>query len=126
MKCFYDETQVAIGTCKSCGKGLSKEYAIDLGKGLACKGRCEEDVKRIIALIDKNVSFTATSENIVKGSGKTAYANSLFCLCAGAVFLLAGVIEKLIVIGALGAIFLLYGGFVLIRARSISSSLNRR
>jgi hypothetical protein len=123
MKCFYDETQDAIGTCKNCGKGLSKEYAVDLGKGLACKDRCEEDAKRIIALIDKNVSFTAASENLMKGSGRTAYAGSLFCLCAGAVFLLAGIIEQLVVVGALGAIFLLYGGFVLFRARSISSSL---
>jgi len=126
MKCFYDTTQDAIGTCKSCGKGLSKEHAVDMGKGLACKGRCEEDVRKLIALIDSNVSLSGTSENLVKGSGKTAYASSLFLLCAGAVFLAMGVAREFdSFLTALGAIFLAYGVFSIVRARSISASMKR-
>lgn len=48
MNCFYHPTAVAVGTCKSCNKGLCRECAVDLGKGLACKGRCEEDVKAVM------------------------------------------------------------------------------
>jgi hypothetical protein len=126
MKCFYNETQDAIGTCKSCGKGLSKEYTVDLGKGLACKGYCEEDVRKLIALIDRNVSLSPTSEYLVKGSGKAVYALSLFGLCLGATFLLVGIAAKFSLFIAFGPIFLAYGIYSLLRARSIISSMKKR
>jgi hypothetical protein len=124
MKCFYDPTQDAIGTCKSCCKGLSKEHAVDLGKGLACKGRCEEDVRNLIDLIDRNVSLSGASVNLVKGSGKTVYAASLFLLSAGAAFLVMGIVRDFdTFLTVLGAIFVAYGVFTILRARSISASM---
>ncbi|MBP7275989.1 MAG: hypothetical protein KBA51_07280, partial [Kiritimatiellae bacterium] len=35
MKCFNHEDRDAVGTCKSCGKGVCRECAVDMGKGLA-------------------------------------------------------------------------------------------
>jgi hypothetical protein len=124
MKCFYDPTKDAIGTCKSCGKGLSKEYAVDLGKGLACKDRCEGDVKKLIVLIDRNLAFSDTSETIVKGSGKAAYATSLFLLFSGLAFFAIGIkngFEPFL--SFLGILFLAYGIFSIVRAKSISASM---
>ena len=43
MKCFYHQDRDAVGVCKSCERGVCSECAVDLGKGLACKDRCEDD-----------------------------------------------------------------------------------
>ena len=86
MKCFYDPTQDAVGSCKSCGKGLSLDYAVDLGKGLACKNRCEDDVRALIALIDNNVAMRATSKQLIEGSGRAGIITSVFYLLVGATF----------------------------------------
>lgn len=90
MKCFYDPAQDAVGTCKSCGKGLSPDYAVDLGKGLACKGRCEEDVRALIAMIDRSVSMQGTTERILRGSGRAGMMVSVMYLLMGATFLFFG------------------------------------
>lgn len=58
MRCFYHQGTDAVGTCKSCGKGLCVECAVDLGKGLACRGRCEESARAIIQLVDRNIHLS--------------------------------------------------------------------
>ena len=94
MKCFYDGTQDAVGVCKSCGKGISSDYAVDLGKGLACKGHCEEDVRALIALIDSNLSMRATSQTLILGSGRAGILGSLFIFLMGAMFFVSGIMMK--------------------------------
>ena len=91
MKCFYDPTQDAIGTCKSCGKGLSADYSVDLGKGLACKGRCEEDVRRLIELIEHNISMRGASANIMRGAGRGGMLTSVVHFVLGCAFLGFGI-----------------------------------
>ncbi len=49
MKCFYHPETDAVGICKNCGKGLCMECTADLGNSLACKNRCENEVKSINA-----------------------------------------------------------------------------
>src|SRR4051794_41083631 len=58
MRCFYHQDKDAVGSCKSCGKGLCAECAVDLGKGLACRGRCEETARAIIELVDRNIQLS--------------------------------------------------------------------
>ena len=58
MRCFYHEEKEAVGSCKSCGKGLCRECAVDLTKGLACRGHCEADAQAIIQLIDRNIQLS--------------------------------------------------------------------
>ena len=63
MRCFYHQDGEAVGTCKSCGKGVCVECAVDLGKGLACRGRCEGSAQAVILLIDHNVElFTSPAK----------------------------------------------------------------
>ncbi|MDQ7827210.1 MAG: tetratricopeptide repeat protein [Candidatus Eremiobacteraeota bacterium] len=47
MKCFFHEEKEAVGVCKSCQRGLCKECAVEVEKGIACKNQCEDDVKDI-------------------------------------------------------------------------------
>ncbi len=117
MKCFYDHSQDAVGTCKSCGRGLSSEYLTDMGKGLACKNRCEDDVRSVITLIDRNVSTSAATSQILKRASLTGYGSAVFLTLMGVIFTLTGLGEPHIAfILYLGIGFLAYGGWTFVRA----------
>ena len=67
MKCFYHRDKDAIGICKSCSRALCQECAAEFPKGIACKGRCEEDVRAVIELIERNVRLT---KSVSAGGGR--------------------------------------------------------
>lgn len=117
MKCFNHEERDAVGTCKSCGKGVCRDCAVDLSKGLACRGRCEEDVARLIALIDQNVRHSAVAHNIMGGARKNLFAQALFFVALGLVFAGLALAEgKLMEFpGLFALLFLIYGGYTLAR-----------
>ena len=132
MKCFYDSNKDAVGTCKSCGKGICPEHAVDLGRGLACKDHCEGDVRSLIALIDSNVAMRATSQKLILGSGRAGIVTSVFFLLMGAVFLISGMIFRSgrgVFPVVLGALFICWSLFTLFRSysihRSVSNEQNR-
>jgi hypothetical protein len=54
MKCFYHTNVDAVAVCKNCGKGLCVECATEVGKGIACKNRCEADVEAINKIFQEN------------------------------------------------------------------------
>jgi hypothetical protein len=54
MKCFYHPESDAVGVCKACSKGVCTECAVDVGNGLACKEQCEDEVRAVNAIIEKN------------------------------------------------------------------------
>lgn len=47
MKCFYHHANDAVAICKSCNKGLCFTCAVEVENGVACKGRCEAEVRSI-------------------------------------------------------------------------------
>jgi hypothetical protein len=68
MRCFYHEKE-AVGICKSCGKGVCQDCAIDFKKGLACRGHCEESVQHIIQQIkeyDKSAELFRQNAELYK------------------------------------------------------------
>lgn len=117
MRCFHHEDHEAVGTCKSCGKGVCRECAVDLGKGLACPGRCEEDVAGLIALTDQNVRSAATQRGALGIVRRKTFAESALALAAGALFLplglsLGGDGGSSTFIVALGGVLILYAVYV--------------
>ena len=63
MKCFYHPQTDAIGICKNCNKGLCQECAVDIGNGIACKARCEAEVRAINEIVSRNKTvYQKTSE----------------------------------------------------------------
>jgi heme exporter protein D len=48
MKCFTHTDVDAVGVCRSCGKGVCKACAVDLGQGIACANSCEVNVRDLI------------------------------------------------------------------------------
>lgn len=79
MRCFYHPEKEAVGICKSCQRGLCPECATDLGHGLACAGKHEQDVNTIKTIIDQ-------SAKIYEVTPKTRNAAPLFYGFMGAVF----------------------------------------
>jgi hypothetical protein len=117
MKCYYSSNEDAVGICRSCGKGLSRDYAVDLGRGLACKGRCEEDVRAIIHLIGSNAKIAARPHEHAKKNSFILYGTAAFMFAMGMFILGFGVFRdyELFETG-LGTIFMVYGAFLFICA----------
>ena len=47
MECFAHAGTAAVGTCRSCGKGICRDCARDLGFALACSERCATSASEI-------------------------------------------------------------------------------
>ena len=124
MRCFYHQDREAIGACKSCGKGLCPECAVDLGKGLACRGRCEADVQGIIKLVDQNIRYMGEmpgimnrNRSVVNQARSTRFATGVYSSLAGVIFIILGAADmaRFVFIFALGAVSLVYGIFLMAR-----------
>ena len=122
MRCFYHQDKEAVGSCKSCGKGLCPDCAADVGKGLACRGQCEEDVRAVVALVDRNIKLSPQTARILESGRKIRSSAATFNLVTGVIFVAWGVTdtERLSFIIVLGACFLAYGVFGLFQARRLA------
>jgi hypothetical protein len=107
MKCFYSESE-AVGICKSCGRGLSRAYATEFPKGLACAKRCEADVQRLIR-VEEAVPGGAGINGVVSG-GFTMLAGGAFVYFSG------GLAGGLSLPSFMGVVFFFYGLYVAVRA----------
>ena len=86
MHCYYHQDVEAVGLCKSCSRGLCAACAADVGNGLACRGRCEEEVKAVNRVIGRNKTAYE------KTSGAYARVGAFYAI-VGAAFLAAGVLD---------------------------------
>ena len=141
MRCFYHQDKEAVGTCKSCGKGVCAECAVDLGKGLACRSRCEESVRAIIQLVDRNIHTTSPAKAqlvvpaaIQRTGPPTDYVAAqltshirdtrhfrrgagIFCLLVGAILIAAGLLQQIVVLDIVGACFIGFGIVCFVQAQ---------
>jgi len=65
MECFQHEGRTAVGSCRACFKGVCRSCAVDLGRGLACAGRCEEAARALIASLDQSIRIQGLSGGMV-------------------------------------------------------------
>lgn len=68
MECFQHEGRPAIGSCRACFRGVCRTCAADLGRGLACAGRCEDAARALIASLDQSVRIQSLSTGMVQGA----------------------------------------------------------
>lgn len=86
MKCARHPEHDAIGICLACARGVCVECAVDLDRALACRDRCEPEVRRLLDLRDFSFAQPSTQEAILHRS-KHAYRRSgLFFLLLGTMF----------------------------------------
>jgi hypothetical protein len=68
MECFAHEGRPAVGTCRSCFRGVCRTCAVDLGRGLACAGRCEEAARALIASLEQSLRIQGLGAGMVQGA----------------------------------------------------------
>jgi hypothetical protein len=122
MNCFYHHDRTSIGACKSCGKGLCPECSVDLGKGLACRGHCEEDVRALITLIDRNIKLSPQSTQLVQSGYRNRFATAFFLSAMGIIFLIWGLKDwdRFSLIAILGICFMAYGLYTLVQTLRVA------
>ena len=55
MRCFTHQDREAVALCRGCGRGVCSECAVDVGRGLACRGRCEQFARDFVAYLEEGV-----------------------------------------------------------------------
>ena len=108
MQCFKHRTAGAVGICKSCGKGVCAECAADTGDGLACRDTCEERVLLLGRMVANNAKVMRTANAQTRSAGLMAVILGLVFLAFGGWGYLANQ-PTLMFLGALGAVFLVFG-----------------
>ena len=124
MNCFYHPNQPAVGICKSCNRGLCGECAAEVGKAMACRDRCEEDLRAVQALIEANVRTRGVGAQLVKSSSTALFVAGTFVAVTGAGFVYFGSRlprESPFFVG-LGVLFILYGAYQFVRALKLRSA----
>ena len=120
MRCFYHEDKEAVGTCKSCGRGVCRECAVELSKGLACSGRCEADAQAVIRLIDQNIQLSSSSGRLVQTNRGFRYGIGVFQIVFGMLFLTWGFLVTYMRFAVfLGIVFVAYGLYTIYVVRKI-------
>ena len=67
MRCFYHEDREAIGTCKSCGRGLCGGCTVEVPKGLECRG-CYESSRSLVKKLNESSGSYWVCMGILFGS----------------------------------------------------------
>jgi cobalamin biosynthesis protein CobD/CbiB len=118
------------------------ECAVDLGKGLACRSRCEESARAIIQLVDRNIQLTTSPAKAqlvvpapVQRSGQSTdyvaaqltshiretrhfrWGAGTFCLLVGAILIVAGLLQQIVVLDIVGACFIAFGVVCFVQAQ---------
>jgi hypothetical protein len=142
MHCFYHQDKEAVGTCKSCGKGVCAECAVDLSKGLACRSRCEESARAIIQLVERNIQLSTTPTKAqlvvpaaVQRTGQPTdyiaaqltshirenrnfrWGLGTFCSIVGVILVVGGMADQRVLLGIVGACFIAFGAVSFIQAQ---------
>jgi hypothetical protein len=120
MNCFYHPTVAAVGTCKSCCKGLCPGCAADVGKGLACKSSCEDDVKGLVHLSNYSIALVDSKKGNQRGN---TLMGGMFYVAIGVIFTSLAVLVhdgvSLLLALPMGLIFLGMGARTIQRARTL-------
>ena len=118
MNCYYHQTEVAVGLCKSCQKGLCPRCAVELKKSLACVGRCEEDVESLNQMVERTIRISPITSDLVVNTSRSTVLSGLFMAGVGLVFGVWGLLKEdgPIWFGVfLGLAFVTYGAFTVVK-----------
>ena len=115
MHCFNHPDNVAVGLCKCCSRGLCADCAADLGHGLACRDRHEQQVEAMNMIIEQSARiYSSAPKNILIGP--------IFFLFMGLLFAGFGLFSPNGISAfplLLGVGFMLFAGVAFVRSRAL-------
>src|SRR5262245_25383945 len=86
MECFYHAGRPTVGVCRSCMRGICRDCAADLDRGLACRERCENQVKNLLAMLEvsaRSVGMAPAVRGLWQGIGVVSLLVAAFVLVWG-------------------------------------------
>jgi hypothetical protein len=116
MKCFNHPAAEAVGTCKHCCKGMCDACAKDSGWGLVCSQACEDEVKAVRAMVERN-------RKMLPFAAKNSVRSAIILFAMAAVFIgfglaMGGPISVYMI--SFGVIMLVGGGFAMFNSRRLA------
>ncbi len=57
MKCYVHRSADAVGVCRACGRGVCPDCAAEAGNAVACRQRCEDDVRQVTEALRKQIQM---------------------------------------------------------------------
>jgi hypothetical protein len=123
MECFTHRGAPAVGTCRACLRGLCRECAAEQRLGLACRGRCEDDVRALAATLEQSIRTAQLGAGMLQQTPRLWLGLALVSLAVGVFVVLFGLsLPSYRVIAALGLPFLAIGVLVLGVVRRLRSA----
>ena len=123
MECFYHEGRPAVGSCRSCLKGLCRTCLVDLGRGLACANRCEQAVRDLVATLDLSVRTRNVSGGMLNAARNLWLGIAVIALLVGVFVTVWGLtLPAFREVSFLGVAFLALGLLTLRVAHKVRSS----
>jgi hypothetical protein len=127
VECFYHDGRTAVGSCRSCLKGICRSCVVDLGKGLACANRCEQAVRDLIATLEQSIQYRGISAGILRTTRGLWLGLAAVALLVGLFVVVWGLnLPTFREISLLGIAFLLIGAMLLRVARGIRGSAEQQ
>ena len=107
MRCYYHPEAHSCGVCKSCQRGICRACAVEVGRGIACSGRCESDVQALDRLLTQSAQLGNDTNKLIEDSSTLIKSTStvsveIFHLAVGGLFVAFGAYEHLLLIELLG------------------------
>lgn len=87
MKCYQHRSTDAIGVCKSCGKAICGDCAVDLGFAITCPGNCEK-------ISSANHQLNSNAIAVYSEHKKSKFFAPAFITIFGLIFFIFGFIEN--------------------------------
>lgn len=127
MNCFNHSEIPAVAICKSCSRALCNQCATEVEKAMACRERCESDVRALQQLIASNLATRAIGSQVLRGYPTTLFVSAFFLATSGVVFIAFDLSTglKMGFMLPLGALFLAMGGYQLLRALRMRAQKNK-
>ncbi|MGA9472199.1 MAG: hypothetical protein WBV36_07030 [Terriglobales bacterium] len=114
MKCFNHPGMDAVGSCKNCFKGVCVQCAKDTGIGVVCSAPCEEEVKSIRAMVERN-------RKVYPFAARNHFKNAIWLTAMAAVFIVYGLVtHRGLFTIAFGAVLLLGAAFSVFSGRRMT------
>jgi hypothetical protein len=120
MECAEHAGRAAIGLCRACLRGVCRDCAEPQRLGLACRGRCEADVRALAATLEQSMRTAALSSGLVQGTPRLWAGLAVVSLSVGVFVIVFGLsLPEFRTIALLGLPFLAIGGLVLAMLRRL-------
>ena len=90
MKCYVHRTADAVGVCRGCGRGVCPDCAAEVGTAVACRARCEEDVRQVMEALRRQIQMMRPGQTLANTAIAYGVVRRLLLTIGGLVTLLGG------------------------------------